>query len=244
MSYQQFSPHIKLSPYIDAYWRSTHFEKSAVTNRILPDGCIDIIVNLGTDYSTEGGEMIMKNEHTYLVGTMTRFKQITDREDTVLIGIRFKPAAFPYFYSFSSLHEVANTTIEFEEDLVPVIVRPGNLVQNLDYFFLNRFRYPKKSVLSIVDDIHRYKGQLTVEGLAEIECTTSRQLERSFREFIGVSPKEFIRFVRYQFALQNIHQHYPGQSLLTIAFDSGYYDHSHLLKDVKEFSGQTPALLV
>ena len=102
MTYTQFKPDPILSPYIDAYWVVTGSKKTNdVAERIMPDGCIDIILNLGKDFhvETDGNFFLMKNRHAYLVGTMTRYKEITCRgpRDTNLVGIRFKPAAFSLF---------------------------------------------------------------------------------------------------------------------------------------------------
>lgn len=55
----------------------------------MPDCCVDIIVNLGTNFVSDGYGFIMENERAYLVGTMTRHKEIIREKDTHLIGIRF-----------------------------------------------------------------------------------------------------------------------------------------------------------
>jgi len=68
-----------------------------------------------------------------------------------------------------------------------------------------------------------------------------RQLERIFIRHMGIGPKAFINFVRYQFALQNIRQNYPDQSLVDLSFDCGYYDHAHLANEIKKYSGISPS---
>ena len=35
-------------------------------------------------------------------------------------------------------------------------------------------------------------------------------------------------------------QKYPQKDLLTIAVETGYYDHTHLIKDFKSLTGDTP----
>ena len=108
MAYKQFNPHPALADYVDAYWTATGDGNELKTEKILPDGCVDIIFNLGADCKTDNSTFTMQNEKAYLVGTMTRFKETDFYPETNLLGIRFKPAAFSAFYKFSSLHELTD----------------------------------------------------------------------------------------------------------------------------------------
>jgi AraC-like DNA-binding protein len=244
MSYQQFSPHPELAPYIDAYWQVTANGTKPTTQRILPDGCVDIIVNLGAELASGTGDFSMKNEKGYLVGTMTRYKETIIKAGTHLIGIRFKPAAFTHFYQYASQHEFANKTIEFEQHLTPPInTSTRDLTGSLDRFFLDRLLPVRESLFPMIRVIYHSRGQISVAALAQSHYSSVRKLERSFKQHIGVSPKEFINFVRYQFALQHIRKDYATKSLMDIALDSGYYDHAHLANEIKKHSGLVPSEL-
>ena len=72
MAYAEYHPHSALAPYIDAYWKVTGDNMPLATQTILPDGCVDIIMNLGDDEVPDADGFFMKNERTYLVGTMSR----------------------------------------------------------------------------------------------------------------------------------------------------------------------------
>ena len=60
---------------------------------------------------------------------------------------------------------------------------------------------------------------------------------------MGISPKAFINFIRYQFAIQNIRESYSAQSLEDISFDCGYYDYAHLSNEIKKYCGVSPSQL-
>lgn len=115
MLYHEYRPHPELQCYIDAYWKVTIDKKTAIPNRILPDGCIDLILNLGDDFMTDSEQFLMKNEKVYLVGTMTRYKETMGKPGTRLLGVRFKPAAFTHFYNHALLHEITDKTVEGEK---------------------------------------------------------------------------------------------------------------------------------
>ena len=45
--FAEFRPSGRLAPYVDRYWLIRGRDLATVTSRVLPDGCIDIIFNLG-----------------------------------------------------------------------------------------------------------------------------------------------------------------------------------------------------
>jgi AraC-like DNA-binding protein len=177
---------------------------------------------------------------------MTRYKEITRPDYSNLIGIRFKPAAFSVFYKYSSLHEIADKTVEFDKKLIPQIHEgTADLTNCLDRFFTGRLSisYPGNLLLAIIEDVTNLKGQITVDALAKRHFISLRWLERYFKLYTGISPKEFINFVRYQSVLEKITNNHANKSLLEIAFESGYYDHAHLSNEIRKYTGSTPSEL-
>jgi AraC-like DNA-binding protein len=242
MNYSQFEPNAALRPYIDAYWMAVGDECGIKTEKILPDGCIDIIFNLGADCQTESDTYLLKSQQTYLIGTMTRLKETIMLPETKLLGIRFRPAAFTAFYDYPSLHKLTDRTIEFKKEFAPDIESAVKYAAAyLDHFFLKKVSLPKRSIFPLIDDIQKHNGLLSVKALAQKHFTTTRQLERAFNQHMGIGPKEFINLVRYQSAFQKIRHNTSGKTLLEIAFESGYYDHSHLTNEVKKYTGLAPA---
>ena len=243
MPYKQYKPDPALSPYIDAYWEVTSDEPNSFTERIMPDCCVDIIINLGTDVADDSG-LIMKNEKAYLIGTMTRFKDTMRKPDMRLIGIRFKPAGFVHFFKYGPLRELTDKTIEFETNQTPSFNSlNGDFTESLNHFFYRKLSPLRQSIFHILEQVYIRKGQINVAELAKNNFMIVRQLERMFIQHMGISPKTFINFVRYQFAVQNIQENYPIRSLVDLSFDLGYYDHAHLANEIKKYSGVSPSQL-
>jgi AraC-like DNA-binding protein len=164
--------------------------------------------------------------------------------ETKLLGIRFKPAAFTVFYDYPSLHQLTDKTVEFGKTLAPDVKSTVKYSTTyLDHFFLKKLSQPKRSLLPVIAGIQAHNGQLSVNALAQKYFTTIRQLERSFNQHMGISPKEFINLVRYQSTFQKIRHNTANKSLLEIAFESGYYDHSHLTNEIKKYTGVAPTQL-
>lgn len=244
MAYQQFQPHPALAAYIDAFWITTGNSRKSETVKILPDGCVDLIINLGEDCQTDNGTRTINHGSTYLVGTMSHYKLVRIYPETTLLGIRFKPAAFSAFYQFTSMHEVTDLTVDFEEnfshDLHKLIEDPA---QYLTKFLSNKLTQPRHNLLPVIADIEMYQGQISVTELAKRHFTTTRQLERTFRQHVGISPKEFTNFIRYQSVLPAIRNKPAERSLADIAVEHGYYDHAHLANEIKRYTGVPPSQL-
>lgn len=241
MSYQQFQPHPGLSAYIDAYWTADGADPACNVQKILPDGCIDILINIGEDFFIDD-HFTFKHEQAYLVGTMTRFRYSRMLRESVILGIRFKPGGFAAFFKFDSLHILTDQTIPFDKKLTPeVFALNASFIHDLDIFFLSRLSSTNTLLTSITKTISAYHGQIYITELAKQHCTTTRQLERIFKRHIGISPKELIGISRFQFAMEQIRQNHSTRSLMQIAFYCGYYDHAHLSNAIKKYSGDVPS---
>ena len=65
-----------------------------------------------------------------------------------------------------------------------------------------------------------------------------RRLERAFRDRVGVSPKRLARILRFRSAYVALAR---GGAQAAVAFDAGYADQAHLLRDFRELAGAPPS---
>lgn len=92
-----------------------------------------------------------------------------------------------------------------------------------------------------IDIFIRSGGNLTIEQTASLACLSLRQFERLCNHKIGVSPRMFGRLIRFSNTYKLKEQH-PNLSWNKIAFHCGYFDHMHLIRDFKQFSGTIPTI--
>lgn len=83
---------------------------------------------------------------------------------------------------------------------------------------------------------------ITIEKTASWACLSLRQFERKCHERIGMSPKSFARIIRFSKAYR-LREAYPNLTWTSIAYQTGYYDQMHMIRDFKQFAGVTPTLL-
>lgn len=74
------------------------------------------------------------------------------------------------------------------------------------------------------------------EDIARDVGSSLRQIERDFKGFIGMSPRDYHRIIRFYKALNNIEK----KSLAEVAIEAGYYDQAHMIRDFKKLSVWTP----
>lgn len=244
MEYKKVNPYKELAPFIHFYWELKGNEFKKGWERVFPDGCAGIILNLGNKCLTDNGCLSMDSGKTYVVGAMNAFKDSFIDNDTHLIGVCLKPATFANFYTYASQNELTNNTVELEK---PISFSVDKAYENpfgyFDRFYSEKIKTKTNQLHAVIDDIHSFKGTTSVSDLAKRNFTTIRQLERNFKKFIGLSPKEYSNIIRFQYALSLIRESKQNRSLLDIAFECGYYDHSHLSLEIKRNTGILPSLL-
>jgi AraC-like DNA-binding protein len=127
------------------------------------------------------------------------------------------------------------------EEKVMLAINNNLRIKIISEFLESRLIEEKKQppgVFETIKYIIQTKGTINVEELAQQSFRSTRQFQRSFKQFSGFNPKLFSRIIRFQTALDEYSN--KGKSLTEIAFECGYYDQSHFIQDFKEFSGHNP----
>lgn len=88
--------------------------------------------------------------------------------------------------------------------------------------------------------IHHHHGNLPITSLLTSLQISERQLQRTFEEHVGISPKRYSGVTRIQFFLKLLRNRPLDTSLTSLGYDSGFYDQAHLIRELKNISGITP----
>jgi len=244
MKHKEIKPCPELAPFIHSFWELKGEDKDGQWERNFPDGCPGLVINLGDNCITDNGALTMAYGKTYVVGAMTSFKDSFIGADTHLLGVCIKPGSFSNLCNYVSQAEITNSTVEFDHarafNVDKIIKDPFNY---LNRFFIDSIENKHKPLQPVIEDIHHANGQLSIHEIARRNHTTVRQLERSFKVHIGLTPKEYSNIVRFQHALAIIKKSAEERSLSDIAFECGFYDHSHLTSEIKRNTGLAPSQL-
>lgn len=101
---------------------------------------------------------------------------------------------------------------------------------------------PEEPIDNVVIKMLDPHAQNTLPEWASMACLSLRQFERSFTTRVGISPKMYLRIVRFENAMK-IKNNWPQKSWSEIAHECEYNDSSHLLREFRQFAEFAPGSL-
>ena len=96
-----------------------------------------------------------------------------------------------------------------------------------------------RTVNGLVDTIVTDRAILKVEDIVKRHGIGKRNLQKLFREYIGVTPKWVIQRYRLHEAAERLDT--AATDLATLAYELGYADQAHFVRDFKAAVGRPPA---
>lgn len=232
MSYREHAPPPALVPWLACTWERHAVD--AVTTRVLPDGCIDIIWTRGAG--------------TQVVGANTTAFLVSLPPGVHLIGARMRPGAAP------ALLGVSGEAVRDVRAPVQAILdsRRASLAAALD-----GHRDPLACLLATLgqwaaeatmpDPIVREavtrltRPEIRVGELADQLGVSERHLRRRVSCAVGYGPKRLARVLRLRRALNAAR---AGDDLARAAVDAGYADQAHFTNDCRALAGVPPSLVI
>lgn len=88
----------------------------------------------------------------------------------------------------------------------------------------------------------QHNGTMPIEKTASFSCLSLKQFERKCKERLGVNPKTFARILKFSKAYR-LHESSPALNWTQIAYEAGYYDQMHMIRDFKTFAGVNPSVI-
>ncbi|MEM8531361.1 MAG: helix-turn-helix domain-containing protein [Chloroflexota bacterium] len=252
--YKLYTPTPSLTPFVGCYWALQSAQQPLSQELMIPDGYVDIIFNYGNPYRrTELGGLHRSHwiSKSHIVGKRTRSVVLDHTAHLNLVGIKLKPYGLWALTRLPS-HDFAGQIVPIDaamHALVPLeyqiyeACNESDKIQIIEQFLLQNllpFAEHHRDIQYATQIVLQMRGNIRIKDLAATLNMSYRQLERSFQNLIGLSPKAFARVVRFKKMMQTIKRSqslsYEHQYL-----DFGYYDQNHFIKEFKHFMGGTPS---
>jgi AraC-like DNA-binding protein len=255
MNYKVYTPSPELQSFVKCFWTlEEERQEQPVKQRIVPDGCMEMIFHYGDPYKQyfEDGSSIIQ-PGSFVFGQITKFIEIAPTGVSGIVSARFLPEGLMPFLPIPvvSLENRAVSIVDLFgekgktlEDEVTEARDNGHRIKLIEAFLLSLPVNPQivdEIARSCVEEIFESGGQLGVIALADKTHISRRNIERRFTQAIGMSPKQLSRIVRLQATLKMLQQK-QFTTLTSLAYENGYYDQAHFIKDFKEFTGISPKL--
>jgi AraC-like DNA-binding protein len=254
MSIHFATPSNVLAPYIKRYWAIENvLDKDEIcVQRIIPTGLAELLL-----YFTPRPKVLTANKYlsdnVALHGHQNDFFDMELKGDLSVFSIVFQPQGMMQFFKFP-LHEICNQNVplkhiigqagrDLEEKMseAPTFHQRVSIVEThlLTLLKTNFADFEFRRINHIVELIKKTCGNININQLASEACLCRKQFERIFAEHIGISPKQYLKIIRFQFALFQ-KQKNVNMNMLDLSYECGYYDQSHFINDFKSLSGFTP----
>lgn len=247
-NYRQIYPHPLLAPYIRYYWILEAVYGESTPERVIPFGAMQLCfyrgdVVCGTD---------RLDARSLLCGQTTNYFEVVTKGKIRIVAVMFQPFGAKAFFDMPMqvlagqkvrVCDLGDVELKELEQQIVETEYADSCINLLDRFFLNRLTplqgYNHRRLDAVIEEIRKNGGNVSVRALADAACLSRKQFQRVFSEHVGINPKEYIRTVRFQYALLLL-QNCPAGQLTQLAYDCGYYDLAHLIGEFKSFSGYTP----
>ena len=245
MAYFEFHPVDAFRPLVDAYWiNQRDADGGAAPDRVLPDGCIDLIFCGGPG----GGRLFV----SALIERPTFFRA---GGPAWFAGVRFRPAmaraildvepadcrdrdtpAAAVDRRFAALEDRLRHCASADTALAVLtqVVEARLAARDAD-------AAPPR-VRQAIALLERGSDAAQVRDVARAIGIAERSLQRELMRWTGLAPKSLARILRMRRTLRAIR---TGRApLAEIAIVMGYADQAHMTRELKALAGYTPAALL
>jgi AraC-like DNA-binding protein len=233
-------PHHNLREYISNY-NITFPTKDIMPDRFtaMPCGCSTLSIE--NDSKNLFVDLHGPTAKPYIVGSQAN-------QLKMMVTIEFKPAGL-YALTGISQNELTDETIslravnpKLSQLISEAVEKAGSvyeLVTSLDMLLLeNMYAAYHPQLKLMFQNILDCAGNITVKRLSDDIHYSERQLNRIFKQYVGVSVKSFSRLIRINNSFRLLKK--PNNSLTLVSDVMGFHDLPHFIHDFKSVCGITP----
>jgi AraC-like DNA-binding protein len=254
MFYQEIIPDSRLKQYVKCYYSYESDSAVAFEDTVFPSGSMEIIFNLGPGHwQIAGGESYQTTPPVELWGQIISPLPIRSVGKNVMLGIRFLPHGAAFFLN-EKAQGFTNQVVDYRDvagkhvtllhqRLLEAKTQPERITLIETYLFNTlhgrKKRADKSAIVNdVMRELHRRDFFENIETIASRYGISSRYLQKLFLQYTGLTPKLYSKIHRFQHSLRLVTK--KEAPLTSIAYDCGYFDQSHFIREFKSFTGLTP----
>jgi AraC-like DNA-binding protein len=255
MRYREVTPGERLKPYVKCYYIYDSTSDAPFDDTVFPSGNMEIIFNMGEGrWQIAAGNAFVTTPRIEFWGQIVQPLAIRSIGKNTMFGIRFFPHAVACFLK-ENIELFNNQVIDFSnvagrsvlmlhERLLDTAAWDKRIGLVEDFLWNSLSLSEKKQnkiavVSSIMHEMRQDDFFDNLENVASRYGITSRYLQKLFLQCTGLTPKLYRKISRFQNSLQLVSR--KSTSLTSIAYDCGYFDQAHFIRDFKSFTGLTPS---
>lgn len=242
----------KLTPIIKSFWLiDKQKDVTLQKEKIIPDGYPELIFHFGDPYKTNINGNWQIQSQNLIAGQIKNYFFLENTGVSKMFAIKFQPWALTEVFKIQ-MFLLKNKVIEVPPNILK-IVKPIKEIAISSFSFNEKITLIEEWFIEFmsIQNTEPSKGKkilkliLENNGRIDLKKTqneigySERSLERYFKTHIGLSPKLYIRIIRFSYIFQLIKK--DNTCWADIVFLAGFYDQSHFIKNFKEFTGEEPS---
>lgn len=255
MIYRIHIPPRPLSYFIEHFFYYEGHHAGHKMEKFLPDGSMDMLIDLTESpkklFHNEEGSSYTTYKKSWISGMKTEYILI-DASVSSMIGIHFRPGGtYPFFnFPVCELNDLTiemdclwNTEIHSIRDAILSTPEVENKFSILEKYFLLKGKHklePNLFVSYAIDQLQQSPQLWTIGKLSDKIGITQKHLINLFKKHAGLSPKLFARIAKFQKVIKEVEAK-RSIEWTSVAYDCGYYDQAHFIKEFQAFSGINPS---
>jgi len=247
----QIRPHPALAHLVRHYLVLETRQPVALTHRLFADGNTGLVFNLENAALYTAGNNPSQHS-SWLYGQVNTYHDLSLAGNINFIVVVFQPygayhlwgvPAAEWYNGFFPAREVLSPLIN---NLSAGLLKKAGVterIQLLDAFLLKQLDKSipcDPMVVQAVQQITTGEGTLPMQSLLQTLSVNERTLERKFKLHTGISPKHFSGIVRLNASAKRMQRMTLKERLTGIAYESGYFDQAHFIREFKKYTGITP----
>ena len=251
LRYREIPPPADLRWAVECFWVAEG--PAGGTERIVPDGCPELVIQLGGPVRAgDEGEALRAQPRALVVGQRSRALLVSPGSAFRTVAVRLRPSALGRVLhdeahrltdGWGSLEDLfgheGRTLLARVEDAATDTERCDLLARFLRRR-LERAR-PDLPADGAVEAVRRARGRITVRALRAATGASERTLERAFLREVGLPARTLAAVLRVQAALL-LRDAEPSWARLAAELD--YVDQPHLTREFRRVSGLPPGALL
>lgn len=253
----RYTPRPPLDPFVETLWLWEGYTQPHARERILPDGSMQIIVNLAEDriplYDRFRGELRGTTRGVLLCGPRSEYSVIDTASEISVFGFHFKPGGMLPFLRMplDELHdqEVGLDCVwgRIAHELRERVLRAQTaaaMFEAAENYLLGRAvrGFERHPAVAFALRQMSAPAHPSITRITEQTGFSQRRFTELFRREVGMTPKVFSRVRRFQTAVNAIGGSGKDIDWADVAAGCGYYDQAHFIHDFRSFSGLTPSV--
>lgn len=254
MVYKTHTPSGFLSKYLKEIVYIKDYYPEHFMDKYLPDGTINIVFELSNTskyiYDNFSNEEKQKCSQVWFSGVLKEYITISSHAEEMIVVVFHPGACYPLTHNNANLFtdKVVSAVDVFGMTIIDLYtnLKTSNLLDDKFYKIENWLSnqlidddFYTNIIRTAIDYICSTSSKVSISNLALESGFSQKQFIQLFRKYVGITPKQLHRIMRFNDILSNIKKN-EKVSWTAIALDCGYFDQAHFIKDFKSFSGLNP----